>query len=55
MAISDVGVGAPFSLRMASQKVVYFAIFTGEIVIYALFVSISRGEEKRVRDSGGCK
>jgi hypothetical protein len=40
---------------MASQEVVYFAIFTGEIVIYALFVSISRGEEKRVRDTGGRK
>jgi hypothetical protein len=40
---------------MASQKVAYFAIFTGKTVIYALFASIHRGEEKRVRGSGGCK
>jgi hypothetical protein len=55
MAISDAGVGVPFPLHMTSQKVVYFAIFTGKIVTYALFVSIHRGEEKKVRGSGGCK
>ena len=48
-------VSVPLPLHMASQKVVYFAIFTGKIVIYALFVSIYRGEEKKVRGSGGCK
>ena len=48
-------VSAPLPLHMASQKVAYFAIFTGKTVIYALFASIHRGEEKRVRGSGGCK
>ena len=47
MAISNAGVGVPSPPHMASQKVAYFAIFTGEIVIYALFVSIHRGEEKK--------
>ena len=55
MAISNDGVENPSSLHMASQKVAYFAIFTGKTVIYALFASIRRGEEKRVRGSGGCK
>jgi hypothetical protein len=55
MAIPNDGVGSPSSLHMASQKVAYFAIFTGKTVIYALFASIHRGEEKRARDRGGCK
>ena len=40
MAISNDGVESPSSLHMASQKVAYFAIFTGKTVIYALFASI---------------
>ena len=31
MAISDDGVESPFPLHMASQKVAYFAIFTGKL------------------------
>ena len=40
-------VRSPFLLYMTSQRVVYFAILTGNIVTYALFPSIHRGEEKK--------
>ena len=55
MAIPNDGVESPSSLHMASQKVVYFAIFTGKTVIYALFASIHRGEEKEPETQVGAR